>query len=110
MLINLVLHELGDIFFFVEQRNMLILLQIASALLFFQSGFHNLLYHQINKRFQSFSLEKLITLFQLFPLAIWCINIVFTDFFFFFLFGLKGTKKGVNSVVLILTVSLQFWL
>lgn len=59
----------------------LILLQIASALLFFQSGFGGLLYHQINKRLQSFNLEKLITLFHLFPLATLCINIVFTDFF-----------------------------
>lgn len=54
--------------FSVEQRNMLILilLQIASALLFFQSGFSSLVYHQINERFQSFNLEKLITLFLCF--------------------------------------------
>lgn len=67
--------------FSVEHRNMLTLLQIASALLFFQLGFGSLLYHQINKRLQSFNLEKLITLFHLFPLAILCINVVFTDFF-----------------------------
>lgn len=91
MLINLVLHELGDILFSVEQGNMLILLQIAYALLFFQSGFCNLLYHQINKRLPSFSLEKLITLFQLFPLAILCINIVFTVFFPFL--GQKELRK-----------------
>lgn len=38
-------------------------------------------YHQINKRLQSFSVEKIIILVHLFPLAILCINIVFTDFF-----------------------------
>ena len=106
MLINLALHELGDVSFSVERRNMLMLippLQIASALLLFQSGFGNLLYHQVNKRLQSFSVEKLIILVHWFPLAILCINIVFTDFF---LIGLKGAKKGVNGAVLILLVSL----
>lgn len=51
-------------------------------MLFFQPGFGNLHYRQINKRLQSFSLEKLIILLHLFPLAILCINIIFINFSF----------------------------
>lgn len=49
-------------------------------MLFFQSGLGHLHYHEINKRLQNFSLEKLIILLYLFSLAVLCISIVFTDF------------------------------
>lgn len=53
--------------------------QIASA---FFSGFGNLLFLQFIKRLQSFSVEKLLILVHLLPLAILCMNILSTGFVF----------------------------